>query len=270
MESLAEGVALSREGAERAGYTISLATIIRDLAKKRLPVYPRVCSSGGSFKISLRLDPREGRLPSKAPIETRDGVQSQGSAAPGCPLEEPSIYQEHLNSITSPPESRRGCNVIPPEIVVGVSLRFYGAEDSMPPLPGSCVLDTAAGGSYLLVPSIPEFVSVCHIDPYRINNPIVVSLADGARVRVEYGIRCNLSLSDVSGNVVRTTDTDIRLLVCRKAVLTPSLSILAGRSLLQEWDMVIVGSLAAYVGRNFEHCVYEAPIPGKLCGIHQE
>ncbi|KAF4664696.1 hypothetical protein FOL47_005003 [Perkinsus chesapeaki] len=228
-----------------------------------------------TWRFQERLARTGGRTQTGRPletlIETRDGVRLQDSVATGCPSELESyptyvsnqalsgsidrLFADNVCSLSSCEFKEARRVMVPPEIIVGVSVRF-GAPTGGKVLPGRCVLDTAAGGSYLLVPSVECLSDIIGVDPVRLSKPVAVTLADGVNTQ---SLGCRLEACVMCFN--RVNLTRLRILPNPTNSTSPHLSILAGRSLIADWGILIVSSLEAYAGPGWSRCIYRAPVP---------
>ncbi|KAF4649329.1 hypothetical protein FOL47_002177, partial [Perkinsus chesapeaki] len=182
-----------------------------------------------------------------------DGPCSEGSKL-GHPLSIPSVensgspvvyssihLEDSISAVTFSGSSAQ-------EVVLRVSLRFGSSQVRSIP----CVVDTGAGGNYLLISKIND----CEGWGITEIPPISVSLADGSVSQIRYGIRCSIAVQDCDGVVITDyKECTLRCLLCSSLSSEDEWRVLAGRDLVNLWGLVLYGTRRAFIAGN---CVFSA------------
>ncbi|KAF4647866.1 hypothetical protein FOL46_003681, partial [Perkinsus olseni] len=142
-----------------------------------------------------------------------------------------------------------GADSPPNEVVLRVSLKLGSGEVHS----SSCLVDTGAGGNYLIVSDIERCRSLGVVEI----PPVSVSLADGTVSRILYGVCCSIAVSDCDGTLACAfIDCQLRVLQCPGPLGSEDRwQVLAGRDLINNWGLVLYGTRRAFINGK---CVFES------------
>ncbi|KAF4646468.1 hypothetical protein FOL47_006187, partial [Perkinsus chesapeaki] len=115
----------------------------------------------------------------------------------------------------------------------------------------TCIVDTAAGGSYLLVRDLSE----CESLDLNSTDPLSISLADGTVTHVRHCVSCAIAVF-ASDGVELASDYQwckLRVLVCSFESFEGQYKVLAGRELIDRWGLVLYGVRRGFINGR---CVY--------------
>ncbi|KAF4686246.1 hypothetical protein FOZ62_024761, partial [Perkinsus olseni] len=142
-----------------------------------------------------------------------------------------------------------GADSPPNEVVLRVSLKLGSGEVHS----SSCLVDTGAGGNYLIVSDIERCRSLGVVEI----PPVSVSLADGTVSRILYGVCCSIAVSDCDGTLACAfRDCQLRALQCPGPLGSEDRwQVLAGRDLINSWGLVLYGTRRAFINGK---CVFES------------
>ncbi|KAF4648248.1 hypothetical protein FOL46_003157, partial [Perkinsus olseni] len=188
----------------------------------------------------------EGRAQGRS-VDTSSGVgkltrvndgakRLQDAVLPGCPIDATCCISSSADGdgssagrlLTGIDDQIRALSnpSLPDEIHLSASLRRGMSSDSPTVYPATCIIDTAAGGSYLLVRDLSECdgLDLCSTDP------LSISLADGTVTRVSYGVSCAIAVFTEDGLDLACDyqRCRLRVLVCSSVPLGGQYKVLAG------------------------------------------
>ncbi|KAF4649146.1 hypothetical protein FOL47_002377, partial [Perkinsus chesapeaki] len=181
-------------------------------------------------------------LAAPSPVLSPDSVVDDRSAPFFTPT---SVRQGESQSVTAgqakdstPVDSLCSLNFSgkgPPELKLKVLIL---PSFEVPPASTTAVLDSGAGYSYLLCPSIERVLSQWHVVAPLLALDQSVQLADGKLCRIRQGITLTLAVLCASGSHAFEAKVPLRIL--EAVVSTPA--ILLGRDVIQDWDLRVFGA----------------------------